>query len=140
MDEMVDTARFDAKCAFELFPTDLIALIWSATTPDRSLRTLVIDYHISYVCISDIQNAIDEYHPEFAKELLLVSLLSNKVDDWHLIFSIVEEQPCYYHDHDDNLRSNLASDMAKGMGRVGLKTWTRCGQSRRYVESPYKHG
>lgn len=101
MDEMVDTARFDAKCAFELFPPDLIALIWSATTPGRSLRTLVIDYHISYVYIGDIQNAIDEYHPEFVKEPLLVSLVSNKADDWHLPFSIVEGQPCYYHDHDD---------------------------------------
>jgi hypothetical protein len=26
MDEMIDTARFDAKCSFELFPRDLIEL------------------------------------------------------------------------------------------------------------------
>lgn len=101
MDEMVDNARFDSRCAFELFPPDLIALIWSATTPDRSLRTLVIDYHIDWVYIGDIQNAIDEYHPEFVKELLLVSLASNKDDECHLPFQIVEEQPCYYHDHDE---------------------------------------
>lgn len=101
MDEMIDTARFDAKCSFELFPPNLIALIWSATTPDRALLTLAIDYHISYVYIEDIQSAIDKYHPEFAKELLLVSLISNSADDWHLPCSIVEERPCYYHHHGD---------------------------------------
>lgn len=44
----------------------------------NSLRTLVIDYHISYVCIGDIQNAIDEYHPDSMKGLLL-GLLADRL-------------------------------------------------------------
>ena len=53
----------------DIFPPSMTVLIWPATTKGRSLRKLVIDYYTSKVPVAQIDEHIQEYHPEFIEEL-----------------------------------------------------------------------
>jgi hypothetical protein len=105
VDEMVAGIQLCHGCMgnFTLFPPDLTVSIWSATTAGRSIRQLIIDYYITYVFASDIKKQIDEYHPDFLKELMLAAL--HKVDnDAHLANGEAPgdkaaDNESYYHDY-----------------------------------------
>lgn len=103
IDEMVNTARHEYVCAPTLFSPEITVLIWSATTARRSLHTLLIDLYLSRAYAGDVQDLIDKYHPEFLKELLVAALFNadHEHRECNSPFLILEEQPCYYHDHDD---------------------------------------
>jgi hypothetical protein len=105
MDEMIAAVgRLSDEYNFDLFTPDMTNVVWSATTPGRPLRRLLLDFRISDVWVEDVEENMDEFHPEFLKELMLAAL--NKVnyqDDVISPFDRVTNEHCYYHDHDDKV-------------------------------------
>ena len=107
IDEMVAaTGRLGDDSNFVLFTPDMTNVVWSAKTPGRSLRRLLLDFYIGNVWAEYVEENMDDLHPEFVKELMLAAL--NKVDlqDSAFLtpFDRVSKEPCYYHDHDDEVR------------------------------------
>lgn len=102
IDEMVGaTEKSDSTGLFVLFPPDLTVLIWSATTAGRSIRRMVIDYYITYVCVEGVEKNMYEHHPDFLKELMLAALhVVDNISPHGLIpAEKTEKSGCYYHDH-----------------------------------------
>lgn len=81
------------------FSVLLITLIWETTTPDRNLRRLVLDYYLSTVLVEDVRVRVDEFHPEFIKDLLLLSLSVYEEEKEQL--DPCQREEAYYHDHDE---------------------------------------
>jgi hypothetical protein len=54
----------------DVLPPSITALVWSATTTDRSLRGLVVEYYATKVPIPVIEQRFEEYHPDFVQELM----------------------------------------------------------------------
>lgn len=105
MDEMIAAVgRLSNEYSFDLFTPDMTNVVWSATTTGRPLRRLLLDYHISNVWVEDVEDNMEEFHPEFLKELMLAAL--NKVnyqDGVMSPFDRVAVEPCCYHDHNDKV-------------------------------------
>ena len=95
------TEKSDSTGLFVLFPPDLTVLIWSATTAGRSIRRMVIDYYITYVCVEGVEKNMYEHHPDFLKELMLAALhVVDNISPHGLIpAEKTEKSGCYYHDH-----------------------------------------
>lgn len=58
----------------DVFPASTIALIWPATTKDRAIRRIVIDFYAYMVYPETIEDNLEHYHPEFVRELALKAL------------------------------------------------------------------
>jgi hypothetical protein len=86
-----------------LFTPDTTLLIWSSTTDGRPLRELALNFYISHVYAHDVEQNMDEYHPDFLKDLMLVALRKVDTQDTDLSdpFHKVVENSCYYHEHDE---------------------------------------
>jgi hypothetical protein len=97
MDEMITAiGRLSIEVDYHLFTPVMTNLVWPATTPGRSLRQLLLDFHISNVWAENVEQYMDGYHPEFLKDLMLVAL--NKVVDQDGLvtpFERVSSEPCY---------------------------------------------
>lgn len=75
IDEMIAATQIcDDIGGFVLFPPDLTVLIWSATTAGRPIRQLIIDYFITYVYVTKVEEVMDDHHPDFLKELMVAAL------------------------------------------------------------------
>lgn len=86
---------------FTLFPPALTSFIWSATTAGRSIRQLITDYYITYVYAGDVEQNMDEHHPDFLKGLMLAALFI--MDEYGATGPSPENRVarngCHYHDH-----------------------------------------
>jgi hypothetical protein len=58
----------------QVFPASTINLIWFCTTKNRAVRRLVVDFYVYWVRPEDIENSIEDYHPDFVKDLALQGL------------------------------------------------------------------
>ena len=101
MDEMVTaTGKLGSIFDFVLFNPEMTVLTWSATTANRPLRRLILNYYVSYVYASDVEQDVDKHHPEFVKELMLASLRT--VDERRSnVKAPAEKGKCHYHEHDE---------------------------------------
>lgn len=101
MDEMVTaTDKLELAYGFVLFHPEMTVLVWSATTANRPLRRLILDYYVFYVSVEYVEKDVDKHHPEFVKELMLASLrmVDDRCEDW--VYP-KEKGSCHYHEHDE---------------------------------------
>lgn len=99
----------------EAFPASTIALIWSATTKDRALRRIVIDVYAYRVHPQIIEGSIEDYHPDFVKDLALKGLRIGQGLEKNQCPT--SQQPGHYHELDrSHPRSNIF-----GTAQIDLK-------------------
>lgn len=82
-----------------IFPVHLTALIWDATTPGRAIRRFVLDYYMTTVFVRDIRARIDESHPEFIKDVMLLALEIDQGEQERV--NPNDREMVHYHDHDE---------------------------------------
>lgn len=82
------------------FPPTITDIIWSATTSERALRRVVIDYFTSMAGPEMVEPDFDDYHPEFMKEFLLASLHIHRRMEGKITHPCLHDR-CNYHDHDE---------------------------------------
>lgn len=88
----------DSITTMNAFPPELAAQIWSATTPGRSLRRLVIDYYAKHVRVKFVKAEMAEYHPDFTKDLMVKAMEIVEDDDHNICPS--KRDPYFYHEYD----------------------------------------
>lgn len=78
-----------------------IDLIWSATTRDRAIRRIVIDFYAYMIQPETIENNIEEYHVEFVKDLAIKSLrFAHRSESTEWPPENQKQQPGHYHELD----------------------------------------
>jgi hypothetical protein len=82
----------------EVFPQSMISYIWSNTLKDRALRRAVMDFYAYMVHPEMVEGVLEEYHPDFVKDLALQGLKINQdlVRNQHPC----EQKPGHYHELD----------------------------------------
>jgi len=69
------------KTSMNMFPPELVTLVWSATTPGRSIRRLIIDYYAKHIGAAVIKAGVSEYYLEFTRDLLVKAIEVVKNDE-----------------------------------------------------------
>lgn len=95
IDAMIAEINGWTECV-NAFPSKVTTLIWSATTPGRSIRRMVIDYYVKHVDIDDIKEEVVGYHPDFTKDLMLKAVEVVRHNDRNICLR--NREPGYYHD------------------------------------------
>jgi hypothetical protein len=97
---MLATSNIARSDGVLLFLPELTVIAWSATTPGRSLRRLIVDYYVCQVLAKNIEDHMDRYHPGFVKELALAALRT--VDDpCSPLEPPFVKGICHCHEHDE---------------------------------------
>lgn len=77
IDEMIAATGWpNVGFDFPLFTPEMTNIVWSATTAGRSLRRLLLDHYIGDVWAEEMEHNMDEFHPDFFKELMLAALIT----------------------------------------------------------------
>ena len=86
--------------SLNVFPPELAAQIWSATTPGRSMRRLIIDYYAKHIGAATVEAQVAEYHPNFTKDLLVKAIEVVKNDEENICPS--KRDSCFYHEYESH--------------------------------------
>jgi len=81
-----------------VFPHDLAAQVWSATTPGRSIRRLIVDYYAKHIGAAIVKGEVADYHPDFTKYLLVKAIEVVKNDEENVCPS--KRDSCFYHEYE----------------------------------------
>lgn len=104
----------------EVFPASMTTYIWSTTTKVCALRQLVIDFYALLVHPEVKEGSIEQYHPDFVKDLALNGV---KVSQ-QLINSVepMEQRAGHYHELDKPCRKlihgHASIDLKDGNGNA----------------------
>ena len=93
---LVEISSFTTS--LNVFPPELAAQVWSATTPGRSIRRLIIDYYAKHVGAATVQADVVKYHPDFTKDLLVKAIEIVKNDEENICPS--KRDSCFYHEYE----------------------------------------
>ena len=81
-----------------VFPPNLAAQVWSATTPGRPIRRLIIDYYAKHIGAATVKAEAVAYHPEFTRDLLVKAIEVVKNDDENICPS--KRDSSLYHEYE----------------------------------------
>jgi hypothetical protein len=84
--------------SLNVFPPELAAQVWSATTPGRSIRCLIIDYYAKHVGAATVQAQVADYHVDFTRDLLVKAIEVVKNDEENICPS--KRDSCFYHEYE----------------------------------------
>jgi hypothetical protein len=88
----------DFTTSLNVFPPELAAQVWTATTQGRSIRRLIVDYYAKHVGATIVRGEVTEYHPEFTKDLLVKAIEVVKNDEENICPSMRDS--CFYHEYE----------------------------------------
>lgn len=88
----------DFTTSLNVFPPELAARVWSATTPGRSIRRLIVDYYAKHVGATIVKGEVAEYHPDFTKDLLVKAIEVVKNDEENICPSKRDSR--FYHEYE----------------------------------------
>jgi hypothetical protein len=97
-----------ANC-MNAFSLGLIAQIWSATTPSRPIRRLVVDYYVSHASVGAMKAEPELYHHEFTRDLMFKAMEVVEDDDQNICPR--NRDPGYYDDVDSHHWSRSISHL-----------------------------
>jgi hypothetical protein len=89
---------YNFTTSLNVFPPELATQVWSATTPGRSIRRLIIDYYAKHVGATVLKGEVAEYHPDFTKDLLVKAIEIVKNDEENICPS--KRDSCFYHEYE----------------------------------------
>ena len=84
--------------SLNVFPPELAAQVWSATTTGRSIRRLIIGYYAKHVGAANVQADVAKYHPGFTQDLLVKAIEVVKNDEENICPS--KRDSCFYHEYE----------------------------------------
>ena len=84
--------------SLNVFPPELAAQVWFATTPGRSIRRLIVDYYAKHVGATVVKDEVAEYYLDFTKDLLIKAIEVVKNDEENICLS--KRDSCFYHEYD----------------------------------------
>lgn len=84
--------------SLNVFPPELAAQVWSATTPGRSIRRLIVDYYAKHIGAAAVKGEVADYHPDFTRDLLVKAIEVVKNDEENICPS--KRDSCFYHEYE----------------------------------------
>lgn len=84
--------------SLNVFPPELAAQFWSATTPGSSLRRLIIDCDAKHIGAATVQANVAKYNSDFTKDLLVQAIEVVKNGEENICPS--KSDSCFYHEYE----------------------------------------
>jgi len=103
------TKEFDFENESEAFPAPMTFRIWSSLTKGRALRRLVLDHYIERVDPGEIEQDLEEFHPDFVKSLAMSSL---QCGSWEGQNTDMCHMHAYYEHDDEDTEGKESKDAA----------------------------
>jgi hypothetical protein len=97
--EWLDPLSADFTAAF---PPELTTLIWSATSPGKAMRRLVVDFYAYMVPPGDMEPLWENVHASFLKDLTMRSLDFGQSEGRNVHAAL--RDLCTYHEHGEQDR------------------------------------
>lgn len=98
---VIDAIVFELKgftTSLNVFPPELAAQVWSATTPGRAIRRLIVDYYAKHIGAAIVKDEVAEYHLDFTRDLLVKAIEVLKNDEEIVCPS--KRDSCFYHEYE----------------------------------------
>jgi len=101
------TKEFVFAYQSDAFPAHVTFLIWSNITNGRALRRLVLDHYIESVEPDEIEQHLEEFHPDFVKSLAMSSLQGSSWEGQNTDMCCMH---AYYEDDDEDTEAKEGKD------------------------------
>lgn len=128
----------------DIFSATIIDLIWSSMTKDRAIRRIVIDFYAYTVDPRAVESRMEDYHPDFAKDLALksMSIAHNLAENLHPN-EREKQQAGHYHELDkprprSNFHGEAEIDLQDQDGVVKRCKSTLFATPKDYVDAVHK--
>jgi hypothetical protein len=130
----------------DVFDPCMIDRVWSATTKDRALRRIVIDFYANMVHPEMFEYSMEmgKYHPDFVKDLASKGLsITHKLDNVQHPNERQEQQAGYYHELDkphprSNIHGTAEVSLEDEDGTVVRYKSTLFATPQEYIDAVYK--